>query len=100
MTPEQRANELIQQSRESRADRWGTSPRAATAFRGDDSGEAAAAAEVRRLREAAVTDAGNIPQDVRIAIPPDPAASRVGGSRLLEQLRQAGAQVKTFTDEG
>ena len=98
MTPDQRAAELIQQSRPTTAELQALSPAAPGGFLTADMGAASTAAEIARLRLGAVTDAGNILQNVRMDIPADPSASRVGGTVLLDQFRAAGVPVKTFEE--
>ena len=96
MTPEQAAQQLISQSRSSAADRRATSPPAAHHFPGDNTGNQAILDDIRRVRANAITDGGNVGGDMKLEIPPDGAASRIGGQTLLEQFRAGGVPVKTF----
>lgn len=97
MTPEQAAQQLISQSRSSAADRRATSPApAGPRWPGDNTGSQAVLDEIRQVRANAITDGGNVGGDMKLEIPPDGAASRIGGQTLLEQFRAGGVPVKTF----
>lgn len=90
MTPEEKANELIRQNQPSAAEQLGFHAPPDPALQGQFPGDnqvrdfAESARLVREARQAAVTDAGNIPQDVTVQIPPDSSAQRVGGNSGLE----------------